>query len=511
MKMVRVVLFAFAICVSIASYAKLVPAALFSDRCVLQCNRRIPVWGTADSGSKVSVCFAGQTREVKVDNEGCWRVDLDPLPASCESREMRIVATGTHTEEIVLKDVLVGVVWLCGGQSNMTMAMWPFPSVQRQAGREINGYFDIMLTDAPLVRGVRISCCWSDREKSGNGHGTPAWFSFTPDSSRDAGGFSAAAWHFAMRLHQALKIPIGVIEAGWGGSRIATWIPSEGYAASEHFKELATQPIRTEPTADEIERAEKAGRKPTLHNQPRACWNAMMAPLSPYGIEGAIWYQGCANRNQWQDYYELLTALRTGWSLRFEIPDMPFFLCQITPYGYERDENDQGLVEIREEMERFGRTNGDRVGCAILSDIGEIDCIHPGDKRTVGTRLAALALNRIYGRKELKCDAPAFRKAVLSADGKTVRLYFDNIEKWCMKGQYVPQFELAGTNAVYQIVKSDIKATVPTIDLRVPDGLSPVRVAYMRKSCVHGFVKNEAGLPLGPFRGEVLPSSSGDE
>lgn len=509
--MMKSVLFVAIVLAAYAVQAKLVPAPLFGDRCVLQRDRGVPVWGSADPGASVSVSFADQTKTAKVGPDGRWRIDLDPLQASCEPREMRIAAKGTILEEIVLKDVLVGVVWLCGGQSNMTLAMWPFPSVQRQAGREINGYFDIMLTDAPCVRGIRMPCRWSGCENSCVEKGTPSWFAFTPGSVTESSGFSAAAWHFAERLHRALKIPVGVIESGWGGSCIETWIPPEGYATSERFKDLAIQPIRAEPTAEEVERAKKLGRKTDLHKQPRACWNAMIAPLVPFGIEGAIWYQGCTNRNQWQDYYELLTALRTGWSLRFEIPDMPFFLCQITPYGYERDENDQGLVEIREEMERFGRTNGDRVGCAILSDIGEIDCIHPGDKRTVGTRLAALALNRIYGRKELKCDAPTFRKAVLSADGKTVRLYFDNIEKWCMKGQYVPQFELAGTNAVYQVVKSDIKATVPTIDLQVPDGMFPVRVAYMRKSCVHGFVKNEAGLPLGPFRGGVLPSSSGDE
>jgi hypothetical protein len=97
----------------------------------------------------------------------------------------------------------------------------------------------------------------------------------------------------------------------------------------------------------------------------------------------------------------MLTALRTGWSKRFEIDDMPFFLCQITPYdyGFKNEQADPGNIEIREEMERFGLSNGDRVGCAVLSDIGELDCIHPGDKRTVGTRLAALALNRIYGMK----------------------------------------------------------------------------------------------------------------
>jgi len=263
--------------------------------------------------------------------------------------------------------------------------------------------------------------------------------------------------------------------------------------------------METEPTPEQIASAKKKGRKPQLHQQPRACWNAMIYPLAPYGIEGAIWYQGCTNRGKWKQYYEMLTALRTGWSKRFEVADMPFFLCQITPYGYgfKTEEDDPGEVQIREEMERFGRSNGNNVGCAILSDIGELDCIHPGDKRTVGTRLAALALNRIYGRKDLKCDAPVFDKAVLAADGRRVTLSFRNVDGWCMKGSYAPRFELAGKDGAYVAVKSVVKADVKTIDLVVPDGMEPTDVAYMRKSCVHGFLKNEVGLPLGPFRGSI--------
>ena len=495
-----------AVMAAIAMHAALTPATLFSDHCVLQRGKKVPVWGKADPGAAVTVEFAGQKKQAKADGAGCWRVDLDPLEVSCDPREMRIAADGAAHEEVVLKDVLVGVVWLCGGQSNMTFAMWPEPRIGTHAGREMNGYYDIMLTDAPLVRGVNMPQCWSAEEKD---HAKLKWFAFTPANARDAMVFSGAAWHFAVRLNQALKIPVGVIESAWGGSCIETWIPPDGYLASENFKGLATRKIATEATPEQVAQAKKTGRKPSLHQQARACWNAMIYPLAPYGIEGAIWYQGCTNRGKWKEYYEMLTALRAGWSKRFEVADMPFFLCQITPYGYgfKTEEADPGEVQIREEMERFGRTNGNNVGCAILSDIGELDCIHPGDKRTVGTRLAALALNRIYGKKNLKCDAPVFDKAVLSADGKRVTLSFLNVDGWCMKGTYEPRFELAGTNGVYTAVKSVIKSNVKTIDLVVPDGVEPKKVAYMRRSCGHGFLKNEAGLPLGPFRGQVGSAS----
>ena len=495
-----------AVVAAMAMHAALTPATLFNDHCVLQRGKKVPVWGKADPGAVVVVEFAGQKKTAKADGDGRWRVDLDPLDVSCEPREMRISADGATHEEVVLKDVLVGVVWLCGGQSNMTFQMWPKPKVGQHSGREMNGYYDVMLTDAPIVRGVQMPQCWSAEEKD---HAKLNWFAFTPDNSGAGMTFSGAAWHFAIRLNQALKIPVGVIEAAWGGSCIETWIPPDGYVASDNFKGLATLKIQTEPTPEQAELARKAGRKPSLHQQPRACWNAMIYPLAPYGIEGAIWYQGCSNRGKWMHYYEMLTALRAGWSKRFEVVDMPFFLCQITPYGYgfKNEMADPGEVQIREEMERFGLSNGNNVGCAILSDIGELDCIHPGDKRTVGTRLAALALNRIYGRKDLKCDAPTFDKAVLSDDGKRVTLSFCHADGWCMKGSYEPRFELLGTNGVYVAAKSVIKGDVKTIDLVVPDGMKPSGVAYMRRSCVHGFLKNEAGLPLGPFRGTVVDAA----
>ena len=487
-----------AVMAALSVQSALEPATLFSDHCVLQRGKKVPVWGKADPGASVTVRFAGQEKKAKANAGGRWRVNLDPLAASCEPREMTISADGATHEEVVLKDVLVGVVWLCGGQSNMTFAMWPAPRVGMHAGREMNGYFDLMLTEAPLVRGVNMPQCWSKDEQD---HAKLKWFAFTPENYDDGKRFSGAAWHFGIRLHQCLKIPVGVIESAWGGSCIETWIPPEGYAASENFKDLATRPIQTEQTPAQ---AKKKGKRLSRHQQPRACWNAMIYPLAPYGIEGAIWYQGCANRGRWKQYYEMLTALRNGWGKRFEVEDMPFFLCQITPYAYGKsEEDDPGDVEIREEMERFGLSNGNNVGCAILSDVGELDCIHPGDKRTVGTRLAALALNRIYGKKNLVCDAPVFDKAVLSADGRKVTLSFRNVEGWCMKGTYAPRFELAGEDGVFKAAKCNVAANVKTIDLEVPDGMKPVRVTYMRKSNSHGFLKNEAGIPLGPFRAAV--------
>ncbi len=500
------ILFAAATVASV-SFAKLEPATLFNDNMVLQRGRTVPVWGKAEPGNEVTVKFAGEKAAVVVGADGSWRVNLPAMEACREGREFSIREVepgwfGSTVDEIVYTNVVVGEVWLCGGQSNMTFAMWPRCSIGQHAGRERNGYYDLALTDEPDVRGVHMPCCWAAEER---GHDRLAWFDFTP--ANDRGDFSAAAWHYAIRLYRSLKVPVGVIECAWGGSCIETWIPPFAYAESKSFKELATKPIPTDFTEAQKKDPKNKGKRPDFHQNPRACWNAMVYPLAPYAIKGAIWYQGCTNRGRWGEYYEMLETLRAGWGRAFECgADMPFFLCQIAPFGYASEQSDNGGTQIREEMERFGISNGPNVGCAILSDIGEVDNIHPGDKRSVGTRLAALALNRIYGFTQIKCDAPRFTGAELSADGKSVRLSFVNAAGWCRNGIYEPRFELAGADGVYKSAKAKYTTEGKTIDLEVPAGMTPAKVAYMRKSCVHGFIKNEAGLPLGPFRGSVAPA-----
>ena len=476
-------------------FAELVPAALFNHNMVLQRDKNVAVWGTADAGADVTVAFAGASSTAKVGANGTWRVDLPAMKANATPQDMTIASS--KGDKVVYTNAVVGEVWLCGGQSNMTFAMWPTPRMGQHAGRERNGYYDVMLTNEPDVRGVRMYECWSAEPKA---HDRLTWFAFTPGNGND---FSGAAWHYAIRLYRALKIPVGVIESAWGGSCIETWIPPDAYAASKSFKDLATKPIRTTPTEAELAQKKKTGRGPSLHQQPRACWNAMIYPLAPYGIRGAIWYQGCTNRGRWKDYYEMLETLRAGWGMKFECPDMPFFFCQIAPYGYTSEEKDSGETQIREEMERWAVDHAPNVGMATLSDVGEFDNIHPGDKRTVGTRLAALALNRIYGFKQLKCDAPVLDTSTTSADGKKVVLTFKNVEDWCMNGTYKLRFELAGEDGNYVIVDSKPVAKSNKVELTVPAGLTPKKVVYMRKSCVPGTLKNEAGLPVGPFRRDL--------
>ena len=217
----------------LSAVAAIKPATLINDNMVLQRDRGVPIWGKATAGNEIKVSYAGQSKTAVVAADGTWRVDLEAMAADAEGKDLVITESepgwfGSTVDEKTIANVLVGEVWLCGGQSNMTFAMWPAPSVGTHAGREMNGYYDLALTQEPLVRGVHMPCCWSDVEK---GHAPLEWKPFVPESN--LGGFSAAAWHFAMRLRAGLGIPVGVIECAWGGSCIETWIPPFAYANSK--------------------------------------------------------------------------------------------------------------------------------------------------------------------------------------------------------------------------------------------------------------------------------------
>jgi len=477
------------------------PAPLFNHNLVLQRDRKVPVWGRADPGEEVSVSFGGQILNASADANGRWRVDLAPMQASAEPRDLTIAG-------LMYTNVVVGEVWLCSGQSNMSFELWQKPGVGRHSGRERNGYYDALLTDEPLIRAATVGLDVAAVPKAIKRRN---WIPFVPANFKEMCHVSAVGFHYAMRLRETLKVPVGIVVSAWGGSHIEPWIAPEGYLQSEHFADCATRPVRMELTPEEQSRVDERRKKTgwyfpqgELNRQPRSIYNAMIAPLEPYAFRGVIWYQGEANQKNWEDYYELLTALKRGWAKTFENPDMAFYLAQIAPYNY----GSGGSVRIREEMARFGAKEP-HCGTAVLSDVGELDNIHPGDKRTVGTRLAALALNRTYGLKHIPCAAPVLAAYAKLPDGR-LRLHFTNVAAWCMNGECKPPFEVAGTNGVFVAATcGDYKDNMLVVT--PPAGVDPVRLAYMRTFLQQGFLRNEAGLPLGPFVCDVAASADTHE
>ena len=443
-------------------------AAPFNDGMVLQREKPVAVWGTAAAGERVTVAFAGQTVTTTAGADGRWLVRLAPMKASDEGRVL--TANGAS-----VKDVLVGEVWLCSGQSNMSMVMWSNPYVRQHGNRENNGYLDAMIVDEPSVRVCTVPNVWSAQPKELSA--PLKWERLAPGRQKN---FSALAFHYALILHRTLKVPVGVIVSAWGGTCIETWVSSDGYRSVPKLAAMADRPINPKGS----------------HQQPRALWNAMIHPLVPFTFRGALWYQGESNRTQGLAYKDRLNALWNGWSKAFENPEMPFYLVQIAPfcYGLKPKEPRATSCDIWEAEETFAKENP-YAGMATIVDVGERDNIHPGDKRTVAIRLAALALNRTYGRKDVPCDNPAVKSC--SVKGDVVTIAFDHVQQWLMHGLDPAPFEVAGPDGAFK--PATAKYLKGAVELRATGVAEPKQVRYLWNWNGNGRLKNDYGFPLPPF------------
>jgi sialate O-acetylesterase len=279
-------------------------ASIFSDSMVLQRDLPVPVWGWADAGEDVTVTLGDQTKKAKAGQDGRWQVKLDALQANAEGRTLRVAGSNT----IELKDVLVGEVWICSGQSNMEWAL----------ANSLNAQEEVAAADHPLIRlfnvpGHTTSPVAKD-ECPGN------WQVCQPSS---AGGFSAVGYFFGRRLQQELKVPIGLVGSNWGGTRIEPWTSPAGFRSVPELKDIADQ---VDAYNDQTK---------VVATSPSAIYNAMIHPLAPFAMRGAIWYQGESNGGEGESYYHKTQALVNGWRQLFN-PELAFYWVQLANFRQPR-------------------------------------------------------------------------------------------------------------------------------------------------------------------------------
>ena len=284
-----------------AAEAKVSTATPFADNMVLQRDRAVPVWGTADAGEAVTVSFAGQVKSAKADAKGAWCVLLDPLPASKENRVLK-VAGSANTEEI--KNVLVGEVWFASGQSNTECPIWG-PSPRYRDGQ---GAVMTAMARRPFIRYVKNARTTSREPRLG---WKAVWRDYSPKSFKETfnGNLSAMAFYYALELHDALGVPVGIIDSSWGGTRIEPWTPISGFANKPNVPA-------------------KVGA-----GTPTALWNGMVAAFAPYAIKGFIWYQGCSNAGDGIKYCDKMHDLYNGWAKEFKNPDLKLYFVQLAPFS----------------------------------------------------------------------------------------------------------------------------------------------------------------------------------
>ncbi len=495
--------------------------AIFGDNMVLQRNCPVPVWGAAAPGETVTVEFAGQKASVTADAAGKWKTTLKPMPAN--SKPTVLTVRGS-SNTVSIKNIVVGDVWICSGQSNMAWSV----KISLQAKKEVS------TANFPLIRHIKVPCRASDRPLV-NFRGK--WQKCSPQT---VGNFTAAGYFFARRLYQELNVPIGLINTTWGGTRIEPWIPQIGFARIKQQKFAANILKRLEsadPTtvagkaafnksianveawADKAKADVAAGKLPPAlptvpsignkHTYPACLYRGMVAPLVPYAIRGVIWYQGESNGNEGVSYYHKKRALVGSWRQVWGQGDFPFYWVQLANFRTDKKTpaGGDGFAKTRDAQRKA--LDIPKTGMAVIIDIGATRDIHPKNKQDVGARLAQLALSKEYGKKIVP-NGPLY-KGYKIEDGK-IRVSFDNVGGGLIVGKKVG---LAPTQAVpggklarFAICGADKKwawadAVIDGESVLVssPNVPNPVAVRYAYSGNPLGAnLYNKEGIPASPFR-----------
>ena len=449
---------------------------MFTSHAVLQRDADVPVWGWAKPGSAVTVTFAGKTVKAKAGKDGYWMATLKPLKANKEPQTMVVEGDGEKKE---LADLLVGEVWFCSGQSNMEFTIG---SKEKDiiGGALMPAHIDP--SKFPTIRHIKIKRTGSKTlERKTETHG--GW---KVCNKQNASSFTAVGFFFAQRLVEELDVPIGLVEATWGGFNIEPFIPVEGYDVMKSFD------AKWDPA-------------PKKYSE---LYNGIVATVIPYAIRGTIWYQGESNIHEGEVYLYKMKALIEGWRKVWGQGDFPFYFCQLSSYGnWTSPKGAEGWALPREAQRRALVIKN--TGMAVLSDVGNKKDVHPKNKYDVGQRLALWALAKDYGKKDLVYSGPLY-KSVEFKDGKAI-LSFDHAEGLKAARKKSPQdmgdpvpagklrgFSIAGPNKKFHWADAKIEGDKVIVSSGKVKNPTAVRYTY-NTTVHHGNLYNGANLPASPF------------
>jgi sialate O-acetylesterase len=482
-------------------------ASPFTDHAVLQRELPVPVWGTGEAGETVTVSIDGQKVQAVADAGGHWKAVLTSLPVG-GPYELTIAGSS----QIVLKDILVGDVWLCSGQSNMEFT----------TAKALNGEAEVKAANFPKIRLYQVKKA-AKTEVQSTCQGS--WLPCDPTSVKD---FSAVGYFFGRELAKSLDIPIGLINSSWGGTDAEAWVSAQALTTSAEFKTvfagwdktLANYPKAMEeytngPLAEwtKVSAEAKAAGKPvpqkpreprgpnTPQHRPAALYNGMIAPLVPYGLRGAIWYQGENNAGgtRAEPYRRLLALLIADWREQFG-NEFPFHIVQLANYN----KDDPKLLAsawpivawpVLRESQAVVAATVPKAGMAVTIDIGNPENIHPTNKQEVGRRLALSALAKDYG-KAIEYSGPVFKS--MTIEGSTAVVTFDHAEGLAAASGALTGFTIAGEDGLFKPATGEISGT--TVRLTSAEVRKPIAVRYAWANSPTCNLINGAGLPAGPFR-----------
>ncbi len=451
--------------------------SIFSDNMVLQRESQTKIYGTADPKQKLSVQLGDMILKTTTGADGNWSV-LMPTGKAGGPFELTVTAAEGQPQ-IKLSNVMVGEVWLCAGESNMS---WPVSKVLN-ASREIEKSVNF-----PNIR------FFSAKENASrlplpNFQNVSGWSVCSPETTEN---FSGVGYFFARELSKTLPdIPIGIIMSTHDGTCEA-WTSRKGLEAVPRFQAMLEY---------------WDGRDDENHNRPNVLFNAMIAPLKEVQFRGVLWYQGESNHGRGEQYAELFPAMIADWRQFFETPKLPFYFVQLPPYRYEQ-KPPESLPELWDAQLKT-LNHSKHVGMVVTSDIADVKEPHPKNKQEVARRLALLASHNIYPDqpptdKQLQvCNGPIFQS--MRIDGQKIHLLFDNADglKARNPDEKITGFQIAGADQKF----SPVHATIvnDTVELSYPAEITPVAVRFGWTDTFVSPITNAAGFPASSFRTDNFP------
>lgn len=445
--------------------AEVKPNGLFCDGAVLQQGIRVPVWGTARKGERVTVKFQNQELSTVAKN-GHWKVNLKPLKAG---GPFMLTIVGDNT--ITLTNVLVGEVWLCSGQSNMG-----FKLSQAENAAEATA----------TARDPQLRLFTVPREPAASPKSDVlgTWEESDPDT---AAKFSAVAYFFGRDLRHALRVPVGLIDSSVGGTPAEAWTSRAALAADPELKKMLDQDA-DENAARKQPATTRQSKRPKA---PGVLYNGMIAPLQPFALAGVIWYQGEANSWRAAQYQKLFPTLIHNWREAWGQGKFPFLFVQIAPY-------EKMSPEIR-EAQLLTWKKVPHTALIVTTDVGDATNIHPKKKEPVGARLALAARAIAYGEK-LEYSGPAF--ASMKVKGNRAIVSFTHTDSGLMaKGGELRGFTLAGVDGNFVPANAVIQGAKVVVSS--PSVSKPAAVRYGWANVPDVNLFNREGLPASPFRTDL--------
>ena len=461
--------------VSASLSAEVILPKVIGHNMVLQRLKTVPIWGTASPGEKITVSFGAQRKETIASDSGKWVVKLNPMEASELPREM--IISGTNT--IKLKNILVGEVWLCSGQSNMEYAMRKNSKIQGTVKGKKPLEDDLLTANNPNIRIFLVKRKYMSPDSTHNG-----WDQASGTALKD---FSAVGYFYAKEMYQKLHIPIGMISSAVPGSRIEPWIEAKRLEISPKMKDGKVLEPLTSDGGD-----------------PGKFYNTMIEPLIPFSIRGFLWYQGESNcfLNENIRYAYKFKTLIESWRSDWGNLNMPFYFVQIAPYNYSsskdvRPHSPENLPEMW-EAQSLALTLPNTGMITITDLVDSIVDLHPAYKWEVGRRLSLVALNKTYGFTEIISSGPTFKGMKITKN--KIEVTFTNTGSGLISrnGKPLDWFTIAGADGKFVPAKAEIIGD--KVIVSSPEVKSPVAIRFAWNEAAQSNFINKEGLPAVPFR-----------